>query len=184
MNQFNLGDAICKSIVVETKLVQENHIDFVTVLDQDHNLYSFSVNEATKCFEEVNQVTNIESQLKIDNEWLIFNKKAKLDFDNYKADYKLYSSETVGVVLKDLDFIVYYNVNTKTFSMVDTAHRNFPIPNSGDQSEMVVTWTKNCDGSDFRLMDCSVKETVHHRRQNYLVVYSTPESRQLGLFGF
>ena len=82
------------------------------------------------------------------------NKKAKIDYESYKADYKLFSSETVGVVLKDLDFIVYYNVNTKTFSMVDTAHKKFPVPHSDDQSKMLVTWTKNCDGSDFRLMDC------------------------------
>ena len=70
----------------------------------------------------------------------------------------------MGVVLKDLDFIVYYNVNCKTFSIIDTAHKKFPIPRSDDQSEMVVTWTKNCDGSDFRLMDCKVKETENHRR--------------------
>ena len=90
----------------------------------------------------------------------------------------------MGVVLKDLDFIVYYNVNSKNFSMVDTADKKFPVPSSDDQSEMVVTWTKNCDGSDFRLMDCMVKETEHLRRQNYFVVYPAPESRKLDLFGF
>ena len=68
--------------------------------------------------------------------------------------------------------------------MVDAAHKKFPVPSSDDQSEMEVTWTQNCDGSDFRLMDCIVKETEHHRRQKYIVVYPSPESRKLDLFGF
>ena len=154
------------------------------MLDRDQNLYSFTVNKTSRSFEAVCEVINIDSQLKIDGEWLIFNKKTKIDYESYKADYKLFSTDTVGVVLKNLDFIVYYNVNSKTFSMVDTAHNKFPVPRSDDQSKTVVTWTQNCDNSDFRLMDCKVKETARQKRQNYFVVYPSPESRKLDLFGF
>lgn len=33
MNLFTLGDAICKSIVVETRFVGANQIDYITILD-------------------------------------------------------------------------------------------------------------------------------------------------------
>ena len=72
---MSLGDSVCKSFVVETLLVDEKQIDFVTVLDRDLNLYSFKVNEAKRCFEEVCDVKNISNQLKIDGQWLIFNNK-------------------------------------------------------------------------------------------------------------
>ena len=81
-------------------MVGENQIDLVTVLDQDLNLYSFEVNEAKKCFEPVCEVVNVSKQLKIDAQWLIFNKKVQIDFETYKKDFRLFSAETMGVVLE------------------------------------------------------------------------------------
>ena len=43
----------------------------------------------------------------------------------YKQDYRLFSSETVGVIFKD--FIVYYSIKNEAFSMVDTANPKFPL---------------------------------------------------------
>ena len=79
----------------------ERQIDFVTILDQDLNLYSLYVDEDKKSFEEVCEVKNIRSQLKIDAQWFIFNSKTPFDFETYKKDFKLFSAETMGVVIKD-----------------------------------------------------------------------------------
>ena len=89
LGKYSLGDAVFQSLVVETRLVREKQVDFVTILDRDLNLYSFVVNEAKKCFDEVDDVTNIGNQLKIDAQWLIFNNKTQIDFETYKNDYRL-----------------------------------------------------------------------------------------------
>lgn len=41
--------------------------------------------------------------------------------------------------------------------MVDTTHRKFPVKVSGENNETLVKWTKNIDGTDFRLMECIEK---------------------------
>ena len=52
------------------------------------------------------------------------------------------------------DYIVYYNIKTQAFAIVDTAHKKFPI-NVGSETDVnLVRWTKNIDGTDFRLMEC------------------------------
>ena len=73
----------------------------------------FTVNFEEKSF--VPLVTrNLQDELKIDTEWLKFNEKPQLDFESYKLKYKLFSSETVGVIPnKDNEgFIVFYNLNS------------------------------------------------------------------------
>ena len=120
--------------MVESKIVKSKQSEVISVLDKDLNLYVFIVNEQEKSFEPLQDVRNLVKELKFDAQWLIFNKKPQLDFEVYKKDYKLFSAETLGVVMKDLDFIGFYNLKSKAFFMVDTAHRKFPIMNSDENS--------------------------------------------------
>ena len=39
---------------------------------------------------------------------------------NHKQDYKLYSAQTVVVVIQD--YVVYYNIDSQAFVIVDTTH--------------------------------------------------------------
>ena len=41
--------------------------------------------------------------------------------------------------------------------MVDTAHDSFPMNTGCEESENSIKWTKNIDGTDFHLMECSMK---------------------------
>ena len=50
-------------------------------------------------------------------------------------------------------------MNTQAFSMVDTAHKKFPVQVSDDKGEMKVNWTKNVVGTGFRVMSCTEKRT-------------------------
>ena len=86
----------------------------------------------------------------------------------------------MGVVLEDQNFIVFYDLKSMAFSMVDTAHKKFPTPTSSVKDSIKVRWTKNCEGSDFRLMDYIDQGS----NQSYFVVYPAPENRKLDLFGF
>ena len=61
----------------------------------------------------------------------------------------------MGVVLEGSDFIVFYSMKTQAFSMVDTAHNKFPLQASNYQNGMVVKWTKNVEGTELRLMECT-----------------------------
>ena len=63
--------------------------------------------------------------------------------------------------------------------MVNSTHKKYPVPNRDSREKLVVTWTKNCEGSDFRLMECLNNKTF----QSHFVVYPAPESRKLDLFG-
>ena len=65
----------------------------------------------------------------------------------------------MGVVLEGSDFIVFYSMKTQAFSMVDTAHKKFPVQVSDDKGEMKVNWTKNVVGTGFRVMSCTEKQT-------------------------
>ena len=70
--------------------------------------------------------------------------------------------------------------------MVDTAHEKFPTPPKKDeQDEQVVTWTHNCQGTNFRLMDCKKKKESHsYATKSYFIIYPDPESHKLDLFGY
>ena len=65
----------------------------------------------------------------------------------------------MGVVLEGSDFIVFYNIKTQAFSMVDTAHKKFPLKDSKNHNGVVVKWTKNIEGTEFRLMEYTDKST-------------------------
>ena len=154
--------------------------EVISVLDKNLDLFVFTVNFEEKSFVPITN-RNLQDELEIDTEWLIHNEKPQLDFESYKKDYKLFSSETLGVVLeaKEGDFIVFYNLNSRAFSMVNTTHKKFPVPNRED-TERKIEWTQNCAGSDYRLMQTLDNKT----HQRHFVVYPAPEKRQLDLFGF
>lgn len=107
-----MGDAVCLSIVAESKLVGEKQSEVITVLDKDLNLHTFTVNFKEKSFEPLCEVRSLQKELEIDTEWLQFNQKTPLDYESYKLNYKLFSSETLGVIPKDEDYIVFYNINS------------------------------------------------------------------------
>ena len=111
-------------MVVEAKLEKDGKVDEITLLDSDLNLYCFRVNKKSKSFEPIGDVRNLSSQLKLDANWLEFNGKEQIDFKKYRQDYKLYSLQTVGVVIQD--YVVYHNIDTKALVMVDTNHQAFP----------------------------------------------------------
>lgn len=70
------------------------------------------LNEEKKCLEMVHDVIKLGKKLRIDSQWLKFNEKPLKDFEQYKSAYKLYSDKTLGVVIEDLDFIVFYNIDS------------------------------------------------------------------------
>ena len=101
----SLSDGTFISMVVETKLEDDGPVDEITLLDKDLNLYCFRVNQKSKSFDQIGDVRNLSLQLKLDANWLEFNGKEQIDFDQYRQDYKLYSSHTVGVVIQN--YVVY-----------------------------------------------------------------------------
>ena len=119
VTRYRMGDIVCLSIVAESKQVGEKQSEVISVLDRDLNLYILTVNFAEKSFESLCEVRNLNDELEIDTEWLLSNDKPQIDYESYKRDYKLFSSDTVGVVLNKEDFIVFYDLNSKAFSMVD-----------------------------------------------------------------
>lgn len=84
MNDFNLIDSTYTSIVVESKQDGVKQKELITLLDTELNLYSFIVNKEKKSFEPFGEVIHLSHKLKLDAEWLIFNKKPQFDFDQYK----------------------------------------------------------------------------------------------------
>lgn len=105
MNDCSLSDERFLSIFVESREEGDKCVDYITLLDEDLNLYSYAVNEKTQSFEQIGDVRNLTSQLKIDANWFNFNNKEEVNFDKYRQDYKLYSSHTVGVVIQN--YVVY-----------------------------------------------------------------------------
>ena len=92
--------------------MEEKLSDVVTVLDCDLILHSFIVNEEKKCFDPLDDPLKLVKKLKIDSQWLRFNDKPLVDFETYKKDYKLFSDKTLGVVIENSDFIVFYNIDS------------------------------------------------------------------------
>ena len=91
LSDCSLSDGTFISMVVETKLKEDGAVDEITLLDKDLNLYCFRVNKKSKSFEPIGDVRNLSSQLQLDANWLEFNGKELVDFQDYKQDYKLYS---------------------------------------------------------------------------------------------
>ena len=120
-------------------------------------MLSFIVNEEKKSFEPLHDAKNLGHKLKLDAQWLVFHKKPQIDFEKYKHEYRLFSSETVGVTIKD--FVVFYNIKSETYSLVDTTHEKFPLSLGNDQNEIEVKHSSNVDGTDYRLMICLNKKT-------------------------
>ena len=87
-----MRDGIYLSMVVETELEKDGAVDVITLLDRDLNLYCFKVNQKQKSFEPIGDVRNLSSQLQLDPNWLEFNGKELIDFQDYNQDYKLYSA--------------------------------------------------------------------------------------------
>ena len=73
-------------MVEETKLEGDRPVDEINLLDRDLNLYSFRVNQKSKSFEPIGDVHNLASQLQLYANWLEFNHKELIDFQDYKQD--------------------------------------------------------------------------------------------------
>ena len=137
-------------MVVETKLEEDGPVDEITLLDKDLNLYCFRVNQKSNSFDQIGDVRNLSPQLKLDANWLEFNGKEQIDFDQYRQDYKLYSAQTVGVVIQD--YVVYHNIDSKAIVIVDISHQAFPKVSQINATKVKVN--RNIDDTDLRLMEC------------------------------
>ena len=143
-----MSDGFYVSMMVETKLNEDGPVNEITILDKDLNLYSFRVNQKSNSFEPGN-VRNISEQLQLDPNWLEFNGKEQIDFDQYKQDYKLYSAQTIGVVIKD--YVVYHNIDSEALVIVDISHQAFPKVSQINATK--VKMNRNIDDTDLRLME-------------------------------
>ena len=91
--------------MVESIQIEHKYVDQISLLDKELNLYSYRVDENKKSFEPFGCVKNLSDKLELDSKWLNFNEKEPIDYEDYKPNYRLYSAETVGVVIGD--YIVY-----------------------------------------------------------------------------
>ena len=71
------------------------------------------------------------------------------------------------------DFVVYYNMKSQAYSIVDLNHKKFPSNIRSDQSDTVVRRNQIVDGTDFHLIECRVNKTS----QSYFVLYPAPYHR-------
>ena len=98
-----------------------------------------------------------------------------MDFEKYKPHYRLYSTETVGVVIGD--YVVFYNIDSKALVMVNTNHKLYPKINTVEATK--IKMNQSIHNTNYRLMKCQNENTG----LSYFVVYPAPEIRELNLFG-